>query len=347
MSKVAKSGIFGGIRLQADAIAAAEGDILSSAFFWRALRAEGVSHLVAVLLEGDRSLNADEIEHLFVSCSVPTILKLVSLVSTPVVSSSPLAVRLLSGVQYDDEEVPAGRNSAQLIAIQGEAGWWLRSEVMSQLPVVASRFPTGEIVGPRFEELARLCGAADLEGLEDRPEICSTLETFVQAGVRRFRATQSFEVARFLHSRGIPVTLTLCVDQYRSLSQLVRALVELSQLSLDGDTCFVWEVGIRAWRKSARQDPSLNLLLLRTMAIGSLLLAHLPVVRRASSRYFSKESLSLARHFGANELGAGAIDAFTSESLGFLPDSELAPLRISAGPFQQRESTNRVGAHRS
>ena len=62
--------------------------------------------------------------------------------------------------------------------------------------------------------------------------------------------------------------------------------------------------------------------LLRILAVGSLCLMNVPLIR-ASSRNFTVSTLHMAPYFGANDLGFGAFDEITADRLKLQPITQL------------------------
>jgi len=325
MGELARTAIFRGSRIESSRLfgMSQQGDPLESFLAFLQTQSSQAIQTCERVVFGE-SLNEQDYLQIYEDLDITLLLKLVQLRLRRHELVLPRPVVILSSAsdlaQYVDD-YSSRQDHVHLVV-----GSWLQFSSSRQLVNLADKVSSSSefdrvrpvLVGPSLDDLMSISGQGEVGKLS------SLLVELKDSGVRRFRATKSIEFARLLRASGFPVSLCSPLDAFPSSFEFVDHLMELRKSQLLAIPGCVWEPGLINWNPLSRADANLNLLLLRALALGSLMMDG-KVSVRASSRYFSMEALRLAHLFGATSLGVAAVDSPTEAQLGFLPISSFDP----------------------
>lgn len=335
MGKVARLGIFGGMKIPLEGLPGVE-SIELSPFARKNLGRYGLARIAERLLERV-PLSTQDIESLFSNAPLPVLMKLVEY-CRPVQVRDPepllvlpvrdwlkrhaptdiveLSVNKLRKIAYSrlNVVIDAGGHKEESVdsALLGDVAatcaghnvTWLRGDDFASL-LLASRHAQDK-ASPENSNLEQIVG--DLQARQIDPYQPGAQSALVQAYAQR----------------GLPASVFTNLAAFKSSASLARELFRLHELSLD---CAI-EIWVPSYEiKIKRQEPAhlkgaRDYQLLRLMAVGALALPRIPY-RNASTRYFSLDAIPLARLCGANDLGFGAVDELSAKVMRIQPLERL------------------------
>lgn len=105
------------------------------------------------------------------------------------------------------------------------------------------------------------------------------------------------------------------IDRLDDVYHLAQDLYRLQGLSVFPELIDCWGPGFSMVQQgSIDQHTADNFQLLRVLAIGSLVLSSVPIIR-ASAKFFALETMPRVHQFGANDLGFASYNSSTKEAL--------------------------------
>jgi len=176
------------------------------------------------------------------------------------------------------------------------------------------------LVGPSIEEIER---SAHGDLIQKDEYIDRVLQRLCDLNFKRLRATYQTKYLHHTKRHNLTNCLVTPVDQFNDEHSLSHELYRIRELSCNPGLIDCWSPGVlnsssQTWLEKSATDFHL----LRILAIGSLVLEKVPLIR-ASSVHFSLDTIHLAAHLGANDLGFGAFDQLTQETLRLQPLGDL------------------------
>lgn len=148
-----------------------------------------------------------------------------------------------------------------------------------------------------------------------------------RAGVYRLRFSADlsnlnrFEVLDRLEEAGLTAVIGTQISEQPD--EIIEEMLTLRSFIDSGSSIGVWIPFVeRGLIVGSSKRGVTEMRMLRAIAVGTIALKGVPV-RRASSSYLSVEGLVMAKLFGANDLGYGAIDDTTMNTFGMMPYHSL------------------------
>ncbi|MBX7143867.1 MAG: hypothetical protein K1X79_05400 [Oligoflexia bacterium] len=324
MGKLARLGIFGGMKLPVEGVIGA-GTRELSPFARKNLGRYGLARIGERLIERV-PLSTQDIESLYSSAPLPVLMKLVEY-CRPVQVREPQPLLVLPVAEWlkrhshtDIVELSTSKLQSvpyPRLSVVVDAGGDKEGQIEGALlPEIAAACPGHQINFLRGEDFVSLLLASRVR-LEKGP----TTKNFLAPIVAELRTQQVDPYApgaqpalvRAYAERGMAASVFTNLAAFKSSASLARELFRLHELSLD-QAIELWVPSYET--KTRRPEPAhikgaRDYQLLRLLAVGSLALPHIPY-RNASTRYFSLDAVPLARLCGANDLGFGAVDDFSA-----------------------------------
>jgi hypothetical protein len=354
MGTVARTGIAGGRKIAANALlfnkrlAAASGS--DDGFPSRELLDSRSEELCAQMKAEQLPTRAD-VEFLLEEASLPALLYLVS--KSRGTTRTPLLPRPLMVLPLQEWTESAGVQAARDRAVQG-----LRELPFADLDVsvdttdlasfertleivryLSLRRPGVRFVGPSVEKIVEWISPEPLKigrhgtkgpAAAHLKRLSAVLFAMREAGFYRLRFStdldylQRFEVFDRMEEAGITSVVGTPVDLQGGTPDIATHLLRLRELSDREQQIRVWVPIVLDERRSPSEpfDPLIEMKVLRLLAAGALCLPNV-LVRRVSSVYLSLAGMNIARLFGANDLGYGAVDDVTASVMHITPYHEL------------------------
>jgi len=128
-----------------------------------------------------------------------------------------------------------------------------------------------------------------------------------KAGFSHLCPSSKPELVKLVHQAGFPAHMITYIDQFDTMDGLAKELLDINELSGVCGMVDLWSPGLSSGRAKGLSYAPVDVLLLCTLAVGTLCLDNVPA-RRASSSFFSLDALTLAPYCGANDFGLGAVD---------------------------------------
>ncbi|RMD85235.1 MAG: hypothetical protein D6808_05655 [Candidatus Dadabacteria bacterium] len=316
---LAKYGIINGKKVRLNAIEShnwEKGDL--SVFSKNMLSRLGFLRIAEKVSQG-KLLSRDEISLLIRKAGLPVLLKLVKISrrydSADHIKNKgviPALVMNVSNIMNDRSRLDAFELAfteyvraipyAQVhIAIEGLDVRRIDHKIQSMLKRVSLCRDGIALVGPNIEDMF------NEEGYSSYLELREALELLRECGFKRLRTTVDKYALALCHECGFETSLVTLIDAYGNFHSLADEIILIRDLTSKKKIIDVWGPG---YSEEIRSNPALrqffDIYLLRLLAIGSICLTDIPVIR-ATSKYFSLASFSVALDFGANDLGYGAL----------------------------------------
>ena len=332
MGNLARSGISGGKRVPFEFLASDSPRVLEGGVA-RCLEACGLLEIAQRVLDHE-PLDVTQVAQLLSNASIAGLMKLVNL-AAPATEILPLPkplvhlplegwIRKTSPDEARDTAVRFLR-AIPFSEIDVVIDWFNYSDLQRLLDLSAElvrRRPGVRFIGPSLEELVEWLESSSGKKAE-RGLVTSTLDELLfalrRAGFYRLKyATDldlldKYNVLERLHDSGLMSVVATPVGGRAGYHEIAQEIVRLRERWSSRELIDVWLPSFERNQDGARiRDAVVDMQLLRVLAVGAICLADVPV-KRASSSFLSLEAMSLARSFGANDLGFGAVDETTSE----------------------------------
>lgn len=335
MGKLARVGIVQG-KLVALEQVRRQGSLCLADRFWRKIFEKSGLLEVAERVAQAEELNRSQLIHLVQEATLPILMKLVSLnnrrerivhpqpiiylpiadwlTSSGLHNSIDLALKNLSQFTLTDLRVAVDRFNVSL----------LNRGILRVLKEVMRKRPGLQWVGPSLESIIQeMQKDVGISEEVDARDVDHLLWQMRQAGVTRLRPSRRQYYHALLEEPGLQQGVVTDLDVGHDANSIIEELLAVDALALNAGCIDLWMPGRFSITSGLRKKSGASdVELLRYLAIGSLVLRNVKYIR-ATTCYFSLQAVKLAPHYGANDLGFGALDTTTALSLDLEPIEQL------------------------
>ncbi|RMG44052.1 MAG: hypothetical protein D6719_02725 [Candidatus Dadabacteria bacterium] len=320
MGNIAKFGIIAGKKVDLNKFETSLIEGKLNPFIERCLKEYHALDIGHKVLSGER-LTTDEMKFLVEKASTGLLLKLIELCPGRLRElrlPQPILVLPLSSWLWECSELELIERSFKRIA---ECASSRPAVLVDQIPFerlktsitrlfseIRQRFGPVKILGSSVGEImgTRAGGSGSLP--DDL--VVSRLIQLKEAGLSGVLGTAATERLHLLKEVGLTYAVRTNLDLISSDQEIVDVLKHLREVMDRDRTLDLWIPSLLE-----RGSAAAELRVLRVAAIGAIVLDKIRFIR-ATSVALSLEGMRMAKRFGANDFGYGAVDDFTADALG-------------------------------
>ena len=333
MGKLAKIGIYGGQKAPVQNVLRENGVTWFDGISILTLKEFGLETIAESLSKGE-GLSLDQINTLLVDTPLPALFMLVETVRLEETMSSPTPIVSIPGMQWLDELGFAGalkETSSILESMDFNEDFLIYIEDIDILRLdklapffdalrdifigVSFAAPGLGQIGQQLTPLA----VKSAKGFEE--QLREILELARKVGFDRLRGSRDRASLKLVGQAGFPVSVCTLVDCYPDRLLLAKELFTLNQYAEEGKI-HAWFPGLKSISDGAEPSVDTDFTLLRTLAVGSIVLRNIPFYR-ATSAFFTLEGVRTSFMFGANDFGYGAFNEGAEQVLNLQPFDRL------------------------
>lgn len=347
MGNLAAFGIAGGKKVPAGGLLEQKESDLDDPFTAKAIKEAGFFD-IAEKLQNHQQLSVEEIEELYKGAPAAVLLKLVGWKHylrphtdlTPIVylpfenwisalgvdEALERSLWFLEQIDHEDFRV----------ILDGLDYSRLNSGLSQLLLEISSCRPGITLVAPAAESIMTwLSGEARFDTLNAlrTVRLIRLLGQMKAAGVLGLRPSTAPSMIKIIHEVGLDAPLMTPVDRLASPREFAELMVKINCISGDDKVIRTWTPGLVQIPCKRMPRAVKDNLLLRAIAIGTLCLDNVPLIR-GDSRHLSLDGMRMAGLFGANDCGVGAVNAETAERLRILPFEVLSNATASPAAWR-------------
>ncbi|MEZ4754888.1 MAG: hypothetical protein R3A13_11390 [Bdellovibrionota bacterium] len=334
MGKLAKVGIFKGQKAPVRNILKESGITWFDGVSRVALKKFGLDSIAQALATGT-TLTVPQIKLLIDRASLPALMMLVETVRKEDIKNLPRPIISIPAITWLNDLGFAGalKNASTLFESIGpnkefqvyieDLDIFDLNKLESFLAALKEIFPKSKFMTPSLGEIVKQLtpvAAKSAKGFEE--QLKDFLSLIKKVGFDRILGSNDRLGLEIIGGAGFPIIVRTLIDRYENSSLLARELYNLNKCAADHNV-IGWIPGYESMMTGLRPNASTDFRLLRTLAIGSVVLRNVPFYR-ATSAYFTIEGVKLSFMFGANDFGFGAFNTEAKHALNLQSIDELS-----------------------